>query len=172
MVIMLRPVMHEESGLLATVDTTVRCSLAHGLHFTDSSTAMTTQHAKQWVLSAEALVQVDWGLDGRICHQRPHCDLLPHLWRGLWHLGSHLQPCSQCPPVLCVCQVLPGELGPVHCIPIQRKPDTSNQRRNCLGIAISSAIWERPCQIATAVASTATLSGSSAQHARKGSGKL
>jgi hypothetical protein len=42
----------------------------------------------------------------------------------------------------------------------------------CLTIVTSSAIWDRPCQIAMAVASTATLSGSSAQHAGKGSGKL
>ena len=48
----------------------------------------------------------------------------------------------------------------------------SNQRRNCLVIAICSAIWEWSCSLAMAVAFTVTLSGSTAQHAGKGSCKL
>ena len=48
----------------------------------------------------------------------------------------------------------------------------SCQRRKCLDNENSSAIGEWPCHLAMAVASTMTLSGSSAQHAGKGSCKL
>ena len=48
----------------------------------------------------------------------------------------------------------------------------SGQRRKCLDNVNCSAIWEWPCYPAMAVASRMTLSGSSAQHAVKGSSKL